>query len=89
MNHAKLLLEPWCMTPAQVARLTPEQVDELYLKPATRLAEQMRADGKDDEVIDPFTSDTFEEFANKIRGLSPNISDERVEELWRQHQAGE
>lgn len=91
-NHALLLMEPWCFHPAQVARMTPEQVDELYLKPAKRVGEIMKKErGQDDEVINPFADNnvTFNEFANKIRALSPGLTDERVRELWQQHLASE
>lgn len=40
--HARLLQEPWGMTPADVAGLTTQQVTELYLRPAVERAEEMR-----------------------------------------------
>lgn len=89
-NHALLLMEPWCFHPSQVARMTPEQVGELYLKPAQRLAEQMRKTGDgDDEIVDPFQAKTFNEFANKIRALSPHKTDDDIRTLWQQHLASE
>lgn len=43
--HARLLQEPWCLTVDQVAKLTAEQVVELYLKPAAKAAERLKGTG--------------------------------------------
>lgn len=40
-----LLQEPWCLTPAQIADLTPWQVEHCYLRPAVERAERMEAGG--------------------------------------------
>lgn len=40
--HARLLQEPWCLAVDQVARLTAEQVVELYLKPAAEAAKRLK-----------------------------------------------
>lgn len=46
--YQALCQEPWCFTPAEIARLTDWQILELYLKPASERArefeEKMRRD---------------------------------------------
>lgn len=39
-----MLLEPWCLTPAQVAGLTHWQVRTLYLEPQARVIAEMKGE---------------------------------------------
>lgn len=89
-NHAKLLLEPWCLTPAQVARLTQEQVAELYLKPAGRINDILKRQRDGEEGVsggaNPFAGvKTYEDFRLVLMSHWPDAerTEDQMRESWK------
>jgi len=42
--YVMLAQEPWCYTPAEIGRLTDWQIENLYVRPAAKRAEEFRRD---------------------------------------------
>lgn len=79
--HALLLQEPWCLTPAEVARLDERQVRTLFVRPA---ADRAAARDRGGPAGPGLTTDQEREaFADALLALRPHLTPEQVEERWR------
>lgn len=55
-GEPNVFLEPWGLTPADVADLTDDQIDRLYRRPAIRRAEAMKREAGDGAEGSPAVS---------------------------------
>lgn len=83
-----MVKEPFCLTPAQIANLTPYQVKHLFFREEKKQPDSLpwfMENGKKDAKGNPV--DNEKELFWKVNREWRNLSEEKVQELWNKHLA--
>jgi len=78
------MLDPWCYTPDQIARLTRWQVDNLYLIPAAKQSKELdrTMQGKEPTNEQPYEFQSRDEFIAAMQLHFPGKSAEEWAVDW-------